>query len=131
VKPALSWAVAAATGIFTGLIAATGVGIPAGWAVLIALPITAGVLLAMLSLDLQSMVWHEVPPQQHTVTVHQASNLANQFDEAAKDQHRFNVRVRPGSARSRWPRCGSAATTWKTSTTSARNRCWATTCTPC
>jgi hypothetical protein len=95
VKPALSWAVAAATGIFTGLIAATGVGIPAGWAVLIALPITAGVLLAMLSLDLQSMVWHEVPPQQHTVTVHQASNLANQFDEAAKDQHRFNVRVRP------------------------------------
>jgi hypothetical protein len=94
-KPALCWVIAVSAGILTGLIAGIGEGIPAGWAVLIAVPITAGVLLAMLSLDQQSMTWHDVPPQQHTVTGHQASNLANQFDEAARDQHRFNVRVRP------------------------------------
>jgi hypothetical protein len=95
VKPLLSWVSAVASGVLTALIAVTGVGLPGGWAVLVAIPIATGVLLAMLSYDLQSPMWHDVPPQQRTTTVHQASSLANHLDEAVKDQHRFNVRIQP------------------------------------
>ena len=94
-KPALAIATALAVGLLAGMIAVGGMGIPLGWAVLIAVPITAAVLLALLAAGVTTPAWHDVPGLQHTITVHQASNLANWFEEAAKDQHRFRGRIQP------------------------------------
>jgi hypothetical protein len=86
---------AVAAGVVTGLISGFAVRVPPFWAVLVALPVAAFTLLALLLSRVLSPGWQLLPAPDESLTTHQASGLANQFDEAARDLHRFRIRVQP------------------------------------
>ena len=71
------------------------VGAPVGWAVLIALPIAALVLLMARLPRATDIAWSPLPARQSTATSVQAATLASRLDEASRDQDRFATRVQP------------------------------------
>lgn len=69
--------------------------VPTTWAVVIAIPIAACTLLALLMLGVAVPMWHALPAPDDSLTVHQASALSSRLAEAARDQRRFHLRVQP------------------------------------
>jgi hypothetical protein len=71
------------------------IGAPVEWAVLIALPIAALVLLMARLPRATDIAWSPLPGHQSTATSVQAATLASRLDEASRDQDRFASRVQP------------------------------------
>lgn len=81
--------------VLAGLIAHQLFGVPPHWAILFGLAAgTFGALSASLT-GLMDANWDAVPNPITTAPELHASSLAIRFAEAAHDQHRFTIRVRP------------------------------------
>lgn len=70
-------------------------GAPVEWAVLVALPVAALVLLIARLPRATDIAWAPLPAHSSGATSGQASTLASRLDEASRDQDRFRSRVRP------------------------------------
>lgn len=70
-------------------------GIPAGWAVLVALPVGAAVLLAGLLSDVFDVDWAPEPASRTASVCSHATSLTDQLTQAAADPHRFTARIQP------------------------------------
>jgi hypothetical protein len=87
--------IALVTGVFAAVLSGFAILMPPFWAVVTAVPVAAGTFLALALVGVLSPSWHPVPALDESLTMHQASGLANRFDEAVHDQRRFQVRVQP------------------------------------
>jgi hypothetical protein len=94
-KPLYASLIALLAGTVAAVLAMWLMVMPLFWAIVIAAPIAACVLLATLVAGVASPVWQMLPAPEETLTVHQASTLSSRFAEAAKDQSRFVSRVQP------------------------------------
>ncbi|TCO58463.1 hypothetical protein [Actinocrispum wychmicini] len=94
-KPLHAIVTALLAGGAVGALAAWLVVVPVPWAVVIALPVTACTLLALLMLGVAAPIWQALPAPDDSLTVHQASALSSRLAEAARDQRRFQLRVQP------------------------------------
>jgi hypothetical protein len=95
VKPLHASLIALAAGTFVGGFAVWLMAVPLVWAVIVALPVTACTLLAMLMAGVAAPAWHALPVPDDSLAVHQASSLSSRFGEASRDQRRFQLRVQP------------------------------------
>lgn len=86
---------ALAAGVATGAAAYWLVGVPVCWAVIVGLPVAGCAFLAGLLSRVAAPTWQPEPIPGQSLTTHQASSLGSRFEEAARDHHRFQVRVQP------------------------------------
>ena len=70
-------------------------GVPLWWAVLIALPVGAAVLVACLLSGVFDVDWTPEPEPRTAGVCLQASSLTDRLNQAAADPHRFASRIRP------------------------------------
>ena len=70
-------------------------GMPLFWAVLVALPVGAVVVVVALVSDVFDVDWTPEPDKPATGVCMYAASLADRLAQAAGDQHRFDTRVRP------------------------------------
>lgn len=85
---------ALATGVVAGF-ALVKLGAPVGWAVVVALPVAALVLLLARLPRATDIAWSPLPARASSATSGQASTLAGRLEEASRDRDRFLSRVRP------------------------------------
>lgn len=69
--------------------------VPVFWGVVVALPVAAGTLLALVLAGVAAPTWQPSPAPPESLTSHQASTLSTRLAEATKDPHRFRNRVQP------------------------------------
>lgn len=94
-RPLTAVPIALAAGVVAALVAIWLMVVPVFWGVVIALPVAAGTLLALVLAGVAAPTWQPQPEQPESMTLHLASNLATRFAESTKDPHRFRTRVQP------------------------------------
>jgi hypothetical protein len=98
VTPLMGLVRAALLALAAGVVAGFGLlklGAPVEWAVLVALPVAALVLLLARLPRATDIAWSPLPEHSAGATSGQASTLASRLDEASRDHDRFRSRVRP------------------------------------
>ncbi|ASO18379.1 hypothetical protein FHR81_002783 [Actinoalloteichus hoggarensis] len=70
-------------------------GIPAGWAVAVALPPLCWLLLSLRVGRTAAAVWQPTRPPEDSIRFVQAATLAGRFTEASADRRRFRTRLQP------------------------------------
>jgi hypothetical protein len=98
VTPVVGLVRAALLALAVGAVAGFGLvrlGAPVEWAVVVALPVAALVLLLARLPRATDIAWSPLPAHSSGATSVAASTLASRLDEASRDRDRFTSRVRP------------------------------------
>ncbi|MFC0114469.1 hypothetical protein [Kibdelosporangium aridum] len=94
-KPLNAVLIAIVIGAVIAVLAGWLMAMPVFWSIVVALPISAVTVMALVALGVAAPSWQSLPIPDETLTMHQASSLSSRLAEAAKDPGRFRTRIQP------------------------------------